>query len=69
MAFQTPFRGRGMEIIASYQLLTRQNTLKIQAKATDSPFWKGLMGVEGDFFQRGSFVMGDGTRTRFWEDF
>jgi hypothetical protein len=26
------------------------------------------MGAKGDFFQRGSFVMGDGIRTHFWED-
>jgi hypothetical protein len=26
------------------------------------------MGVKDDFFQRGSFVIGDGLGTRFWED-
>jgi hypothetical protein len=26
------------------------------------------MGARGDFFQRGSFGVGDGTRIRFWED-
>ena len=26
------------------------------------------MGVKGVFFQRGSFAIGDGMKTRFWED-
>jgi hypothetical protein len=42
--------------------------LKNQAKPTDSPFWNGFMGVKEDFFQKGSFVIRDGIRTRFWED-
>jgi hypothetical protein len=25
---------------------------QVQAKPTDSPFWKGIMGVQNDFFQR-----------------
>jgi hypothetical protein len=41
---------------------------EVQAKPTDSPFWKGLMGVKDEFFKRGSFVIGDGASTRFWED-
>jgi hypothetical protein len=38
------------------------------AKPTDSPFWKGLMGVKDKFFPRGSFKVGNGQSTRFWED-
>jgi hypothetical protein len=41
---------------------------QISAKPTDSPFWKGLMGVKDDFFERGSMVVGNGLNTRFWED-
>jgi uncharacterized integral membrane protein len=41
---------------------------QVQAKPTDSPFWKGIMGVKDDFFQRGSFVICDGLETYFWED-
>jgi hypothetical protein len=34
----------------------RHKTLSdVQAKPTDSPFWKGLMEVKGGFFFRGSF--------------
>jgi hypothetical protein len=31
-------------------------------------FWKGLMRVKNDFFDRGSFNIGDGVSTQFWED-
>ena len=41
---------------------------QVEAKPTDSPFWKGLMKVKGVFFSCGSFIMGNGQRTRFWED-
>jgi hypothetical protein len=47
----------------------RQKTLsEVQVKPTDSPFWKGLMGVKEDFFSRGYFKVGNGTGSRFWED-
>jgi hypothetical protein len=47
----------------------RQKTLsEVQAKSTDSPFWKGLMEVKDDFLSRGFFKVGDGMGTRFWED-
>jgi hypothetical protein len=41
---------------------------QVQAKPIGSPFWKGIMGVNNDFFNRGSFIVGDGNSTRFWED-
>jgi hypothetical protein len=37
-------------------------------KPTYSPFWKGIMGVKDEFVKRGSFIIGDGLGTRFWED-
>jgi hypothetical protein len=47
----------------------QNNTLsQVQVKPTDSPFWKGIMRGRDEFFQRGSFVIGDGMNTRFWED-
>jgi hypothetical protein len=33
-----------------------------------TPFWKGLMKIKEDFFSRGSFKVGKGEGTRFWED-
>jgi hypothetical protein len=41
---------------------------QVQANPTNSPFWKGIMEVKDDFFQRGSFVIGDGLGTCFCED-
>jgi hypothetical protein len=41
---------------------------QVEAKPTDSPFWKGLMKVKSDFFSRGFFNVGDGSSVRFWED-
>ena len=41
---------------------------QVTAKPMDSPFWKGLMSITEDFFSRGSFKVGDGMNTRFWED-
>jgi hypothetical protein len=40
----------------------------VSAQPFDSPFWKGLMRVKEDFFSRGSFKVGNGLTTRFWED-
>jgi hypothetical protein len=48
--------------------LNTKTLLEVQVNANDSPFWKGLMSVKNDFFQRGLFVNGDGQKTRFWED-
>jgi hypothetical protein len=47
----------------------RNKTLsQVKVKPTDSPFWKGLMGVKEIFFKNGSFTVGNGQKTRFWED-
>jgi hypothetical protein len=36
------------------------NTLShVQVKPTNTLFWKGIMRVKEDFFQHGSFVVGD----------
>jgi hypothetical protein len=52
-----------------YNKYIKDKTLsQVQEKPTDSPFWKGLMRVKNDFFNRGSFKVGDGTSVRFWED-
>jgi hypothetical protein len=40
---------------------------QVASKPTDSPFWKGLIKVK-EFFSRGSFVLGNGSSIRFWED-
>jgi hypothetical protein len=38
---------------------------QVQEKPADIPFWKGLMRVKNEFFNRGSFKVGDGTSVRF----
>jgi hypothetical protein len=48
--------------------LKNKTLSQVTAKPTDSPFWKGLMGVKDDFFSRGSFTIGNGQQVRFWED-
>ena len=47
----------------------RDKTLaQVSAKPTDSPFWKGIMSVKNEFFSLGSFHIGNGQSSRFWED-
>jgi hypothetical protein len=41
---------------------------QVEAKPTDSHFWKELMRIENDFFNRGSFKIRDGSTLRFWAD-
>ena len=48
--------------------LYNKTLAEVQVKPTDSPFWKGLMDVKDDFFNRGKFQLGDGKTIRFWED-
>jgi hypothetical protein len=48
--------------------LNSKSLSQVTAKPTDSHFWKCLMNVKDDFFSRGSFVVGNGLGTRFWED-
>jgi hypothetical protein len=41
---------------------------QVTTKPLDSPFWKGLMKIKNEFFSQGSFKVGSGTTTKFWED-
>jgi hypothetical protein len=54
--------------LLSNKYLKNKTLSQVEAKPTDSPFWKGLMHVKADFFQRGFFRVGDGKSVRFWED-
>jgi hypothetical protein len=40
---------------------------QVKVKSSDSPFWKGLMKLKEDFFERGSFTIGNGESSKFWE--
>jgi hypothetical protein len=48
--------------------LNSKTLSQVTAKPFDSPFWKGLMKVKEEFFSRGSFKVGHGKDTMFWED-
>jgi hypothetical protein len=52
----------------SNKYLGSKTLSQVQIKPIDSPFWEGIMRVKDDFFQRGSFVVRDDKKTRFWED-
>jgi hypothetical protein len=54
--------------ILTNKYLKHQTLAQVEAKPTDSPFWKGLMRVKNDFFRRGFFKVGTGDSVRFWED-
>ena len=41
---------------------------QVKVKATGYHFWKGLMKIKDEYFERGSFTVGNGEKTRFWED-
>ena len=55
------------ELISNKYLGTK-TLAQVEMKPHDSPFWKGVMKVRDEFFKRGSFALGDGLGTRFWED-
>ena len=41
---------------------------QVKSKPSDSPFWKGILKFQNDFFSNGYFIIGNGQCTRFWED-
>jgi hypothetical protein len=59
--------GMWQKLLCNKYLKTK-TIAKVQAKPTDSPFWKGLMHQKETFLKYGSFVVGDGEGARFWED-
>jgi hypothetical protein len=40
----------------------------VQRKPEDSYFWSGLTRIKECFLEHGTFIINDGTNTRFWED-
>jgi hypothetical protein len=60
-------QGVWQELIKN-KYLHSQTLYQVVAKPGDSPFWKGLLKVKKIFFDRGSFEVGNGENTRFWED-
>lgn len=60
-------QGVWQEILTN-KYLHSKTLSQVEAIPTDSSFWKGLMQVKDEFFSRGSFQIGNGQNTRFWED-
>jgi hypothetical protein len=56
-----------MEELIQHKYLHSKSLWKVNAKSSDSPFWKGIMRVKDDLFERVFFTIGDGERTRFWK--
>uniref|UniRef100_A0A453ELS0 Reverse transcriptase zinc-binding domain-containing protein n=1 Tax=Aegilops tauschii subsp. strangulata TaxID=200361 RepID=A0A453ELS0_AEGTS len=63
----TETEGMWVQILRNKYLHTK-TLAQVNARPTDSPFWKGLMKTKVTFFQRVKFLIGSGTSTRFWED-
>jgi hypothetical protein len=38
---------------------------QVKVKPSDSSFWKGLMKLKDDFFEQGSFTIGNGENAHF----
>ena len=57
-------KGVWQELLSNKYLYNKALT-QVESKPTDSPFWRGIMEVKKDFFQRGFFTVGNGLQTRF----
>lgn len=53
-----------VQILRNKYLHTKTSA-QVNARPSDSPFWKGLMKTKVTFFQRVKFLVGNGTSTRF----
>jgi hypothetical protein len=54
--------------LLSNKYLRTKTLTQVSAKPTDSHFWRGLMHIKEEVLSKGSFIINDGTSTRFWED-
>jgi hypothetical protein len=48
--------------------LRTKTLMQVSSKPNDSHFWTGLMRIKDEVLSNGSFVIKDGTNTRFWDD-
>jgi hypothetical protein len=48
--------------------LTNKTLTQVEYVSRNSHFWPSLMNIKGTFLNFGSFVIGDGSQLRFWED-
>jgi hypothetical protein len=48
--------------------LTTKTLTQVSSKPNDYHFWRGLMHIKDEVLAKGSFIIKDGTSTRFWDD-
>jgi hypothetical protein len=54
--------------LPSNKYLRTKTLTQVSTKPNDSHFWRGLMHIKDEVLSKGSFIINDGTSTRFWED-
>ena len=54
--------------LLSNKYLGGKTLAQVKSKPSDSPFWKGVLKNQKDFFSNDYFIIGNGQGTRFWED-
>jgi hypothetical protein len=59
--------GTWQSLLRNKYLRTKTLT-QVSSKPNDSHFWRGLMRIKDEVLSKGSFVIKDGTNTRFWDD-
>jgi hypothetical protein len=48
--------------------LNNRTLVQVEAKPTNTPFWKGLMRTKNNFFKIGYFEVRDELMVQFWGD-
>ena len=59
--------GMWQELLKNKYLRSKSLT-QVKAKPYDSHFWRGLMNIKDEFLTNVTFLIKDGSATRFWED-
>ena len=57
-------QGVWQELLTS-KYLCGKTFAQVKPKPSDSPFWKGILKVQNDFFSNGTFKIGNGQGTHF----
>jgi len=56
------------QTLLTNKYLSSKTLTQVMAKPNDSHFWRGLMRIKDEILTKGSFLIKDGTKTRFWDD-
>jgi hypothetical protein len=59
--------GTWQSLLRNKYLRTKTLT-QVSSKPNDSHFWRDLMHIKDEVLAKGSFIIKDGTNTRFWDD-